>query len=71
MNIIFNTVIPFCFIIVIIRIKISGYARLIEDCGTLRRFETPPEQIHRFLGSNIQVVFKTNEFPVKLFLQYF
>ena len=40
-----------------IRINISGYARLIEDCGTLRRFETPPEQIHRFLGSNIQVIF--------------
>merc|ERR1712223_2128953 len=33
----------------------GGYAKLIEDCNTLRRLTTPPEQILRFIGSNIQV----------------
>ena len=39
---------------------ISGYAKLIEDCITLRRFKTPPEQIRRFLGSNIEAGIYSN-----------
>ena len=46
--------------------SILGYARLIEDCGTLRRFESPPEQILRFLGSNVQVIVKACKFTVTI-----